>query len=85
MLAELRWINRYGIRYKWSIVWYIAIGIVGILVGYGASILSKQIIDMVTGFQKSNALPLAIGYIAMRLFTILCGAWTNRISVKINL
>lgn len=85
VFAELKWINQYGIRYKWSIVWYIAIGIVGIIVGYGASILSKHIIDAVTGFQTTNALPLAIGYIAMRLFSILCGALTNRISVRINL
>lgn len=85
VLAELKWINRYGIRYKWSIVWYIALGIIGIIVGYGASILSKQIIDVVTGFQTASALPLLIGYVVMRLFSIFTGAVTNRISAKINL
>ena len=49
VLRELRWISGYGRRYLWAIGWYILLGMIGTEFTLGASIISKDIIDIVTG------------------------------------
>ena len=85
MLAELRWICGYGRKYLFIILWNIFLGIVGAVLGLGASILSKDIIDIVTGHQTGFALRAAIFYVAMQLVKILLNAVTGRISEKLRL
>ena len=85
ILAELSWIYNYGLKYKWSILWYIILGILGVVMSYGASVLSKYIIDAVTGKDSGVLIPLGVFYIAMQIAKIAIGAVTNRVSAKISL
>ncbi len=85
ILTELSWIYKYGLRYKWSILWYIILGIFGVVMSYGASVLSKYIIDAVTGKDSGVLVPLGVFYIAMQIAKIAIGAVTSRVSAKINL
>ena len=82
---ELAWISQYGLRYKGSIAWYLFLGILGIVVGLFGSVLSKYIIDAVTGYQFRNIGILSIAYIVMQLLVIGLGAWSNRVSAKIEI
>ncbi len=85
ILRELRWIYRYGLRYKGSILWYLCLGVFGTAMGLWGSIVSKYIIDAVTGYDFEGILPAAVCYILMQLLMIGSNAWTGQISAKIEL
>ncbi len=50
MLSELAWIYGYGKRYRSAVTWYIFLGVLGTGMSLMASVLSKNIVDVVTGF-----------------------------------
>lgn len=85
ILQELRWINRYSRRYLWAIGWYVLLGILGTVISLATSILSKNIIDIVTGYQTGYVVQAAVFYIAMQLTTICLKAVSSRISAKVQL
>lgn len=85
MLDEWKWIYGYGRRYKKEIIYYILIGMIGTVMGLVGSIASKNLIDIVTGFQKSRILPVAVLMVSMSLFGILFRSLNSRISLKINI
>ncbi len=85
ILYELRWIGGYSRQYWWAIGWYIFLGILGVVVTLGASVISKDIIDIVTGYQNGRAVQTAVIYVAMQLIAIVIKAITSRISAKVQL
>lgn len=85
LLQELRWIGGYSRRYLWAIGWYILLGIVGTGIGLAASIISKNIIDIVTGYRTGYAVQAAVVYVVMQLIMILLKAVTSRISARVQL
>lgn len=85
LLQELRWIAAYSRRYSWAIVWYILLGILGTVITLAASVISKNIIDIVTGYQSGYAVQAAVIYVVMQLTTILLKAATSRVSVRVQL
>ena len=54
MLQEYAWLSRYSMHYKKEVLWYILVGILGTAVSLAGSILSKHIIDAVTGFNVNG-------------------------------
>ena len=84
MLSELAWIGRYGIRYRWAIVWYTVLGLLGIGMSLGASVLSKYIIDTVLKVDTIALVPAAVFYAGMQLLRIGMNAWSARINVRIR-
>lgn len=85
MLVEFRWIYGYGLHYKKSILWYIFLGIFGTGTGLLSSVISKYIIDAVTGVDTIAIIPAAIAYIVMKLLVIALRAWSEQISARIEL
>lgn len=85
MLGEMRWIYGYSRRYKWQIAWYIFLGIFGTVMGLGTGVVSKYIIDAVTGHDGGGLIPAAAGFAVMSLFNIGVTAWSGRISAKIRI
>lgn len=83
VMRELHWIYQYGLKYKGSILWYIFLGIFGIATGLAGSVISKYIIDAVTGYDSTGLVPAAVAYVLLQLFTIGSRAWTSLISEKI--
>lgn len=84
VLSELAWIYGYGRRYRSAVAWYIFLGVLGTGMSLGASVLSKNIVDVVTGFQTGALAPAAAFYVSMQLARIGVNAWTGRISAKIE-
>ncbi len=84
VLSELAWIYGYGRRYRSAVAWYIFLGILGTGMSLAASVLSKNIVDVVTGFQTGALAPAAAFYVSMQLARIGVNAWTGRISAKIE-
>ena len=85
VMRELNWIYQYGLKYKGEILWYICLGIFGIATGLAGSVISKYIIDAVTGFDSHSFVPAAFAYVCLQLFTIGSRAWSSRISEKISI
>jgi len=83
MIRELHWIYRYGLKYKGSILWYICLGVFGIATGLAGSVMSKYIIDAVTGYDSASLASMAVAYVCLQLFTIGSRAWSSMISEKI--
>ena len=85
ILREMRWIGSHGRKYIWAIGWYILLGILGTIIALAVSVLSKNIIDMVTGFQTGQILHTAVAYVVLQLTTIGLNAATSRISARVQL
>ena len=85
ILKELHWIYGYGRQYLWAIGWYILLGVLGTVITLAASVVSKNIIDIVTGHQTGHAVQAAVIYIVMQLTTIGLQAISSRISAKVQL
>lgn len=85
MYHEFLWIYHYGLHYKFEILWYIVLGIFTTGMSLGGSVVSKYIIDAVTGHDTKGIIPAAIFYVGMQLFRIISNALTNRISTRIEI
>ena len=85
LMSELLWIYGYGVRYKWAILWYMVLGVFGTAMSFGASIISKNIIDAVTGYNSGGLAMAAVFYVGMQLVRIVANALSGRISAKIEI
>lgn len=82
VLAEMKWIYGYSMRYKGAIVLYIGLGIFSTVMGLGTGVVSKYIIDAVTGYDSGGLIPAAVGYVAMMLLNVGISAWSSRVTAK---
>lgn len=85
MLQEHIWLSRYGLLYKKEVLWYVFVGILGTAVSLIGSILSKYIIDAVTGFNTKGIIAALVFFILMQLFQIVTRAIASRISMKVSI
>lgn len=85
MLQEYAWLSRYSLHYKKEVLWYIIMGILGTAVSLLGSILSKHIIDAVTGFQTKGILMALVFFALMQLFQILTRAVSSRINMRVSI
>ena len=85
MLQEFAWLSRYSLNYKKEVLWYIFIGVLGTVVSLIGSILSKYIIDAVTGFNTSDIITALVFFVLMQLFQILVRAVSSRISTQVSI
>lgn len=83
--SELLLIYQYGLHYKWAIAWYMLLGVFGTGISLGGSLLSKYIIDAVTGYDNSAIIPALVFYLLMQLSTIGINAWTGYVSARIEI
>ena len=85
LLREYAWISRYSLRYKAQVAWYIFTGILGIATSLTGSILSKYIIDSVTGFNTHGIFVALVFFVLMQLSQILFHGISSRISTKVSI
>lgn len=88
ILDDWRWIFTYSRRFKGAIVFYIILGIVSTSLGLVASVASKYLIDIITGYQYDK-LPILIGVtLGSAAFSLiinnLLGRYTLKLSIYIN-
>ena len=85
MRRELRWVSRYTYRYRWAVAWYVLLGAVSTLAGLATGLISKQLIDVVTGYDTGAIVWIAVAYVAAQLFHIGLNAVTSRISARVQI
>ena len=84
MYIEAKWMYKYVDKYKWGVVFYIFLGILGTVMSLASSVASKNLIDAVTGYDSSSIGMAAAVIIGMSIGNIIVNAITSRISTKIN-
>ena len=67
MYVEAKWMYQYIKRYKFAVAFYLILGVISTLMGLGGSVLSKYLIDAVTGVDKSNIATIVVGIISMAI------------------
>ena len=85
ILDDWRWIFSYSKRYKGAILFYILLGVFSTTLGLVASVASKYMIDIITGYQREKLgifIALALGSAA---FSLVFSNLINRISTKLRL
>lgn len=85
MWEEWKWIYSYARNYKMEIVFYIFLGLFGTVFSLVSSVASKNLIDIVTGYQHSKITTMAAIMIGMSLFSLFFSSICSRISLKINI
>ncbi|MEE1113515.1 MAG: ABC transporter ATP-binding protein [Eubacterium sp.] len=88
ILDDWKWIFSYSKRYKGAIIFYTAVGIISTTLGLAASIASKYLIDIITGYQTDKlwiALVIMIGSAALSLISSnLLNRYSTKLSIDIN-
>lgn len=82
--AELKWIGKYVKKYKKRMTLYILLGFLTSALALAGSVLSKKLINAVTGRDASSITLLAVLYVAFGLANIFLSAVMSRISVYSN-
>ena len=87
-LREYAWLSGYTWRYKTQVLWYLLIGILGTAISLAGSVLSKYIIDAVTGYDSRGIVAALVFFVLMQLLQIgihaLSGHVSARISIRVN-
>lgn len=84
-LRECQWLGRYTLHYKAEVLWYVFVGILGTVLSLAGSILSKYIIDTVTGADSGGIVVALVFYGLMQLCQIAVRAISGRISAVVSI
>ena len=82
---DWRWIMQYSSSYRWSIAFYVLMGVFSTTLGLASSVAGKYLIDIITGYQKDKLLLLALIMIGTSLSGIILNNWTSRIVAKLSI
>ena len=85
ILREYTWLGRYTAHYKAEVLWYILVGIIGTALSLIGSILSKNIIDTITGADTGGLVVAIVFYVLMQLSQIAVRAISGRISAAVSI
>lgn len=85
MVREYTWLSQYSLHYKKEVLWYIFVGILGTVVSLSGSLLSKYIIDAVTGFNTRGIVAAVVFFVLMQLSQIVFRAISSRINMKVSI
>ena len=85
MWAQSKWILQYGRRYWKSMVLYTLLGIAGSSVSLISSLISKDLVDIITGHQTGKLLATFAAMIGFSLANILVSQASGYASTFINL
>lgn len=84
-ISQWMWIGKYIKQYWLLIAVYTGLGASGSLLGLGTSMVSKNLIDAVTGQNSDNILSVASLYVGMGVSMLFINAFKTRLSLKISM
>ena len=85
ILDDWRWIFSYSKRYKGAIFFYVVLGVLSTSLGLVASVASKYLVDIITGYQRERlGLMIAI-MLGSAVFSLAFSNLIDRITVKLNI
>ena len=85
ILDDWKWIFSYSKKYKWAIVYSTVMGLISTTMGLVGSVVSKYLIDIITGY-KTEYLGLLIGLmVGSTVFNLVIGNWLGRFNLKLSI
>lgn len=78
LIAELLWMYRYVRRYWLMIVIYILLGASGSVLSLGTSMVSRDLVDAVTGVNSKEIIQVAVVYVGVGVSQILINMVKSR-------
>lgn len=85
LASQWKWLGRYIRRYGLLVAVYTGLGVSGSLLGLGTSLISRQLIDAVTGYNAESIAGAAALYVGVGVGQIFINVVKQRISLKIRL
>lgn len=85
IIDDWRWIFSYSKKYKGAILFYTLLGIASTSFGLISSIVSKYLIDIVTGYQTDKLVLLLVMMVGSSLFSLLFNSVISRISARLSI
>lgn len=85
LIAELLWMYAYVRRYWLLIGFYILLGASGSFLSLGTSVVSKDLVDAVTGVNSMEIVQVAALYVGVGVSQIFINAVKSRLSLKVRL
>ena len=83
--GDWRWIFSYSRRYKWVIVFYALLGVASSTLSLAASVVSKYLVDIVTGREVGKLGILFFAMIFSSMFSLLFSSLVSRFSTKLSI
>lgn len=85
IIDDWKWIFSYSKKYKGAILFYTILGIVSTSLGLVSSVVSKFLIDIITGYQTDQLALLIAVMIGSSLFGLTFNSVISRISAKLSI
>ena len=85
ILDDWKWIFSYSARYKGAILFYVITGIVSTTFSLVSAVMSKYLIDIITGYQYSKLWFVIVAMVSTALLSLLLRSVLSRITLKIGL
>lgn len=85
IVDDWKWIFTYSARHKGAIAFYTILGLISTTLGLVSSVVSKYLLDIITGYQTEK-LTLLIGVmIGSTVFNLIVGNLLGRFELKLNI
>ena len=84
IIEDWRWIFSYSRKYKWAIAFYTFLGIVSTTLGLVASVASKYVIDIITGYKTDKLWTLIFIMVGSAIFSLVFTNLISRLSARIS-
>ncbi|MBR5474878.1 MAG: ABC transporter ATP-binding protein [Lachnospiraceae bacterium] len=85
IIDDWKWIFSYSARYKGAIVFYLVLGVLSTTLGLVSSVVSKELIDIITGYKTEKLGMLIVIMLGSSVFSLVFGSIISRISAKLNI
>ena len=84
-LADWKWIFSFSKKYRWIVILYSVIGILGSTISLGASYLSRIVINIVVGKEQEKLWLLVVIMVGMILLSLFLSSINSYISARISI
>jgi len=85
IIDDWKWIFSYSARYKGAIIFYTLLGIVSTSLGLVGSVVSKYLIDIITGHKVEMLAVMIIILIGSSLISLAFNSIINRVSTRLSI
>ncbi|MCR4681960.1 MAG: ABC transporter ATP-binding protein/permease [Clostridiales bacterium] len=85
VMDDWKWIFSYSRKHRWAIAVFVILGVVTTSMGLVSAVVSKYLIDIITGFKREKLWVLLTVMIISSLTSIILSGLVSRIGVKISL
>ena len=85
MLAQIKWIYGYGKRYWIHMIVYTLLGLVGIGVSLLLGLISKDLVDIITGHQTGAVIKYFVMMIVYNIASLIINQFSNYLSSYLNM